>query len=490
MIKHEDIRNFVAKGELYRGDVSVPAIITGSYQIYEAGWIQFKISPDMDSLPQPGIFGEEEKVVNLRGRLADGRQIWTPNLQINTWGGIRGKDTGEIKQYLWEGVAEFFAEGDLEDFDASAGTLLYTLVANPSPLADPGVSYIPKSDGTITWYPEEGEKKHLRWHTPIGDAVFTDSFTYPITDNVGYYQTQLRIRQFVVAIERRLEGVVSPKALLEELTSMFQSVFSVVSLLSRRRVDWYRARLIYLPDNNLERDSRTAIAQRRRWLGYMREIDDNTHSVSLVRLNHLRDGLFERLVNQFGKTTYRSALDGIITHLMVSHEDVYLQNRYVSAFTALESLVNILAEDNQLYSILDDDSFKGLMQKLKTTVKETLPGKGNKNLRASLYSKLLELSRRALIEKLILLKDQYELQLSALWPEGSDIDFELDRLVKRRNNYLHQGTMDNPEAYLYDLNRIQNIVELWILRLLDVPQDAVNPVALGHLVPIDRHNPT
>lgn len=489
MAKHEDFRTFYAKGELYRGDIPVPTVVTGSYQTYKADGIEIQLSPDMDSLPQPGLFGTENKEVDLHATLPDGKQIWAPDLRVHTWGGIRGKDTNETQQYLWEGTADFFAEGDLEDFDGANGTLFYHLVTNPSPLADPGVNYWLNADGTSALFPEDGEKRPLRWQTPIGEAAFTDSFTYPTTEDIGYFHTQLRIRRFGVAIERRPENIVSPRVLLKELADMFQSAFSLVSLLSRRRVDWYRAELIYIPDNNLERDSRTIVAQRRRWLGYIRETSEQTYDVSLVRLNRLKDGLFEELLDQFEHSSLRTVLDDIIIHLMMSHEDIYFENRYVSAFTALESLVNVLANENQLYAILDEASLGNLMKSLKNTVKEVMPGQSNIEIRASLYSKLLELGRRAFTEKLLLLKDRYGLQLNDLWPEGSDIDFELDRMVKRRNSYLHQGVIGNFEAYFYDLNRIQNIVELWILKLLGLPRDAVNPAAIGNLVPIGQHNP-
>lgn len=489
MTKHELTRTFAAKGEVRHGNSVVPAVVTGNYKTYEAEGVEIQLSPDMDSLPEEGFIDGDNRIVNLWGTLPNRKKIWAPDLRIDTWSRIRGKDTLDAQQLIWQGTADFFAEGDLEEFDAASGTLYYHLVTNPSPLADPGVEYWLESDGTSTLFPDNSEKQPLQWQTSIGVASFTDSFEYPTAEDVGYYQAQLRIRRFGVAIERRLERIVSPVALLEELSNMFGSAFSMISFLSRRRVDWFRVEIIYIPDDNLKRDSRKVIALRRRWLGYSRGVDERTYSYSLVRLDHLKNGLFETLLDRFESSSLRNALDGVIVHLMMSHEDVYFENRYISAFTALESLVNILAEENRVYSILDDESFRSLKRELAGVIKKTIPGKGKKEIRAALYSKLMELSRRAFIEKLLVLKDRYGLQLDELWPAECDIDCELDRLVKRRNRYLHQGIMDNFEAYFYDLNRIQNIVELWILKLLHVPEQAVNPAALGHLVPIGRYNP-
>ena len=59
-------------------------------------------------------------------------------------------------------------------------------------------------------------------------------------------------------------------------------------------------------------------------------------------------------------------------------------------------------------------------------------------------------------------------------------------LIRRRNTYIHQGRIDDYGVHYVDLYRIQNLIELWILKLLDYPDTAINDFAINHPVPLNR----
>ena len=59
------------------------------------------------------------------------------------------------------------------------------------------------------------------------------------------------------------------------------------------------------------------------------------------------------------------------------------------------------------------------------------------------------------------------------WPSGADIEQELKDLLNRRNDFIHKGIFPSDEDYKNDTYRLQHLLELWVLRLLDCPYDAM-----------------
>ncbi|MCP4372222.1 MAG: hypothetical protein GY797_29500 [Deltaproteobacteria bacterium] len=169
--------------------------------------------------------------------------------------------------------------------------------------------------------------------------------------------------------------------------------------------------------------------------------------------------------------------------LLVSHERAYLENQYVSAFTALECLVFGLSKGNQVNDILGANRFKKLSKKLRQLIRDEIQ---DETVAEDVIKKLPELKRRAFFDRLLILVQNYDLDLRKLWPPETDVEVELKRAIGRRNNFFHQGKVDDYDLLIYDLNRLQNLVELLILRILDCPVDILNQSALGHLVPIHR----
>lgn len=475
------IHSFVARGEATRNGISFPVTISGNYPVFAPNPVHCTIMPDMDALPAGVIVPfSEQNVVNISGLTEQGKQIWIPDFHVDRITNTRPRDQMFGGQMHWEGVADLFLEGDLDEFDASDGRIIYTIYTSPSSIAESGVMYELRGDGTIQIW-EGDERKSIRWRTPLGEAEFIDGYVYHQNENVGLDQAIVRIKRCVIVIEIQNTDVASFKSMLTDLKEIFEKALWLFSFLSRKRVVWYEAKIVFYPDNNLVKDSRQAIARRNQWLGFGND-EMVTHNYPLInRQVMINDGLFAQLLTNYESSEHYSTLRQVMTHLLVSHERAYIENQYASAYTALECLVYGLDNDNNVGYLLGSNPFKKLSKKVRELIREEIP---EDNVVEGINKKIPELRRRTFLEQLLIQAGKHGVDLTKLWPPGTDVEKELHALVKRRNVYIHQGKTEDSKIVLFDLNRIQNLVELWILKILGCPDKAINGAAIGHLAPI------
>ena len=144
-------REFIAQGEISRDSVSVPVTIVGKYPSHGLGSVVCKIVLEVANLPPD--FGDPldyQKPIQLNGRTEVGHDIWSPEIRLTK------VSKGIIQEPLlgnplsMEGIATFFIEGKLSDFDASKGKTVCIVSLTPTPLAllTEGY-YLRKWDGTI-----------------------------------------------------------------------------------------------------------------------------------------------------------------------------------------------------------------------------------------------------------------------------------------------------------------------------------------------------
>src|SRR6266568_6555857 len=127
-------------------------------------------------------------------------------------------------------------------------------------------------------------------------------------------------------------------------------------------------------------------------------------------------------------------------------------------------------------TILENRDFSKLSKKLRQVIREEL--EGDQQTAEDVIKKLSELQRRSFIDRWIDLLRIYEVDSSLNWLlehsfasapktyETSDDTLSfLSTVLKRRNNYIHQGILDN-EHTIADLRLIQTLIELWVLKLL------------------------
>ncbi len=63
----------------------------------------------------------------------------------------------------------------------------------------------------------------------------------------------------------------------------------------------------------------------------------------------------------------------------------------------------------------------------------------------------------------------------------SDIVTAISSILKRRDVYIHTGEVDY-DKHLEDFLLLQELVELWILTLLDCPDSAINSSAFRKII--------
>ncbi|MEM7119491.1 MAG: hypothetical protein AAF614_44170, partial [Chloroflexota bacterium] len=161
----------------------------------------------------------------------------------------------------------------------------------------------------------------------------------------------------------------------------------------------------------------------------------------------------------------------VFVHLIASREERYITSQYTSVYTGFECLVNGLAEYHEDAQLLKNNEHKRIVRKLKPVIDSQIT---NEDVAQNVKDKLGELRRRAFKDKLKRLIGRYKLEINNLWPCHLDPLEELYALVNRRNIYLHQGFMENVRVYAQDRNRLQLLLELWILKLLDCPNQSIN----------------
>src|SRR5437868_15422930 len=105
-----------------------------------------------------------------------------------------------------EGIATFFIEGKLSDFDASKGKTVCIVSLTPTPLAllTEGY-YLRKWDGTIVRRGKNLKRRRgIRWKTKLGQAELIDNYDY-IDEKVGFDSASIQVRkcQITIKVETR-----------------------------------------------------------------------------------------------------------------------------------------------------------------------------------------------------------------------------------------------------------------------------------------------
>lgn len=413
-------------------------------------------------------------MVRLRGTTELNEGIWIPEFRITEF-------TNARDQVSLRGVAEFFIKGDVGEFDASGGTIICAAIIPLTPIALSHASYEPTEDGVIT-LAQGSERRGIRWSTGLGEAELIDKYHY-LHEKIGSDNALVQVQRCQISIAVRPEGTVSLPTILLNLREILDDALWLLSFLGRKRTAWYQGEAVFSPEEYSSGSIRAATARREQWLGFQNDEKAAASSGDvLVRQNLLRDGLFQQLLANYQASQFHDTIRRIIPFLLGAHESGYFEAQYVSAWSALEGLVDDLGEEADVTYLLKRGAFDRLSKKLRDFIRSEVK---DGDIAAGVITKLPELRRRSFRERLEILVEEYGLNLARLWPAGSDIVSELRDLVQRRDVFVHRGRMDDLDLYASDLRHVQRLVELWTLRLLDCPDEATNASAL-RVIPLAR----
>jgi len=409
--------------------------------------------------------------LQLAGRTEHGKDVWIPRFLVSSTTHAGG-------QVSWKGTAELFVEGDLEEFDASGGTIICSAFIPPTPLALPRGGYTPSYDGTVAY--EGEERKGIRWNTALGEAELIDGYDYSY-EKAGLDEALIRVRRCQVVVKIESSVTVSLKSVSSDLENALDEPLWLLSLLSRKRMAWYEAQIIFLPpEDSPDKSLHQTTVRRKQWLGYESERQkDISWTDLLAERKALVDGLFQQICTNYTTSPFKEVIRRSIPYILAAHEIGYIETRLGILYSALEGLVNGLDRGY----ILDRSPFDRLAKKLRSVIREEIE---EKDVAQAIIKKVPELKRRSYADRLLMLFDEYALDLTKLWPPGADIPSEIQALIKRRDVYIHHGKIDDYGPYIFDLHRIQNLAELWILKLLGYPDTAINYLAVNRHVLLNR----
>ncbi|MFN8432405.1 MAG: hypothetical protein U0V18_00195 [Anaerolineales bacterium] len=273
------------------------------------------------------------------------------------------------------------------------------------------------------------------------------------------------------------KGKFSLEKLIKELPDSFDETFWLISFLSRKRIVWYGADIVALP-NKENPAFRQAVAYRQSWLGFHQDLDREQSWIDMVlKLEDLRNGLFEELLENYESSQYKTTIRRTIPFLLMSYEQGYFESHIANTYAALETIVAGLSSNSNddTNDSLASKDFKQLTGKIKAVINEEID---DEKIRDRIIGKLGDLNRRPILDRLMTLLDKHKVPLEKIWSSTTDIKAELGKIIRRRNLYIHQGRIDNFGQYYDDYSCLRILIELWILKLLECPEESINDAAL------------
>jgi hypothetical protein len=197
----------------------------------------------------------------------------------------------------------------------------------------------------------------------------------------------------------------------------------------------------------------------------------------VVKLADLRSGLFEKLHENYQVSQYKTVIGRTIPFLLMSYEQGYFESHIANTYSALETMVAGLSldGDGETENSLSSGDFRRLTKKIRSVIRAEI---SDEKTRDRITGKLGELNRRPILDRLMALLRKYKVPVEKIWAPNTDVSIELGKIIKRRNLYIHQGRIDDFGQYYDDYSRLRDLIELWILRLLECPDSSINDVAL------------
>ncbi len=475
----QTLREFIAHGNISRDSVSIPVTIVGKYPSHGLGNVQCKIvlgTPDL-----PSDFGDPfdyQKPIQLEGKTEGGYDIWSPDIRLtNISRGIVQESLAE--NYLsMEGITTLFIEGKLGDFDASKGKTVCVISLTPTPLALLTEGYYLRNwDGTIV---RRGKKlkrrKGIRWKTKLGQAELIDNYDY-IDEKVGFDSASIQVQkcQITIKIESRRRNA-NLKAFIIELENILDEPLLLLSLLSRQTISWYEAKATFVSKDYSKEAHGEATARRHQNLLFDSEIDIKASRFNVpIQPQILSEGLFQTILDAYTRSPLKNTIRQAIQYLLVSYERGYFEAHLGLIYAALESLVDGLSKHNQMTYLMGNSRFDRLSKILEQVIQREV---SDYEIAKSVIGKLPELRRPPIRERLIKLLEIYKLDKIRM---SSDINTALQDVLTRRNAYIHTGLVDY-DKHFDDFLFLKELIELWILTLLDCPDAAINASAFRKII--------
>lgn len=240
---------------------------------------------------------------------------------------------------------------------------------------------------------------------------------------------------------------------VERADQLLEDVLLLMSLASKQWSVWFSSQLI-VPGNLIQDRVQTT----------SRTVSDHEPADNTVPVppSDVLDFLRTALPRYMDFREEGGAMKTAIQTALASREEDYVESQFLSLFTALETLKNIFAEQENLTHLLDQDTFEEMRSDLKDVVREHIGGNENSELRREIYKSMFGLNRPSLQSLLDGMLEKYDTGIEDLYPQD-----KTSTIKDTRNNLVHgRGAPDDINKLTNELFRLQALVNRLILRML------------------------
>lgn len=450
----------IFQGTIEGLDEPVDATIECTYSVVGACTIECTIYTD--SMPA------FETNMSFRGMTTNGEEVWIPRLNIR-----RSRMHGKVyATHTWIAAPPRMHIGDLQELTNDEYDVHLTFFIPNTPLAVLNEYFITSFDGTIA---RDGEaRKGICWTSSHGQFELINKYEY-YKDHMGGRKSLIQVNEHCIHFSCKLNGqnVHSSVGFAETVAQDLEEVARLLSFLSRRRIDWFSMKGLFTTKNKDSHEFKTV--QTKGNLQRTSNITAVDDEFALPLRRHiLMDGLFQQLLDAYRNSALRDTIKQAIPYLIASREQGYFEARLGILYAALECIVDGLGSIERRAEIIGSSKFDKLAEKIRAVIRNEVSDVADQN---SIIAKIPELRRRSYVEKLVSLMKDSHLNTNRFWVDVENLEEEIKAMVKRRNIYTHQGKLEDIAAYSLDFARIQIIVELWLLKILDCPEEMINQYA-------------
>ena len=261
------------------------------------------------------------------------------------------------------------------------------------------------------------------------------------------------------------------RSLMHAIGDDLQSALTVLSFLTRRHVRWYRMR-------HSARWQNAPAFKEGEWSRVIASTPNDSRRPPLVNANKMPADGVRRLIRVFEALPYKSAAAASITYLVASYDAAVVDSKLVHAFTAFEALVTGIDSSNGAWRTLPRSQYDRLRIELASGLETFASRAGISRERLSeLKEKLTELQRRPIVERAIELLEADHVEWRDLWPPGVELRLAWKAAYKRRNQFLHSGSLPSLLQARVDAVRLRALTERLLLARLGADADWHDPLS-------------
>lgn len=468
MSDHKIENIFFATGQYHWENQSIQVNLSGRYISYSQDPVKIQVWSDDHRVND--LFDNSMRYpyhVWFEGKTDNGKQVLMQFI----------KPTQISGQNHLEATVGVFIFGDLYHTVKPENSLFIHAKVTAAPFIVPEITYSQNFDGTITKVFDEKKRSGINWKNSHGEVRLIDNYEY--TKSKSDDDVLLRIKTNSLFFTFQPNKDIIMRELLLDLPMLLLDDLNLLSFIGRKRIVCTEAS-IRLKSSDAKI---TTEVRYHTWPGFYNLPAEQGIMRSLIVPKFLQEGVFDTIFKNYSNCKFKNIIERTIPYLITSYEDGYQETHLINAYAALESMVNGIGKYFKKELILNNNEFRNISKKIRELIRGEF---SDKQIVDDLLKKIPELKRRSFLDIFLFLLREQDVNSEYIWPPNIDEREEWQNILKRRHLLIHSGKINPGNICTYDLNRVQKLVELWILRLIDCPYDAINKYSFWRNAPIHK----